>query len=600
MPFITKIDFSSNRQVKQHVDTMTYLSGGTTFGLPFNQLPSGPDLTTTGVTYSATNIVSTFSGNSATTIYTWYDSRMQLAANTLSALTPSNSATTQYALAFTGSQITYIDGNQVNLAYTGVSFDVTDISIVTISANNYSGTVVSRLFNVLSANTLDFTGRTIWVDVSGITRTNDLIITDNPTIGSVWTCISSEGNGGWMPSSGSSGTTLFTAGSANNTAVLIGSNLTSTIPNTIYGTNLILNSGSTYGSNLGINTLTPSYTIDSYDSKGYSELYFDTMGTSPYSSNLNVVSKSSNVSYTTVSAANDVYHPNSYGLSIGALSKNRDAAYVNYGTSGDTVIYSSQYANNLNIISESGNIDMYASSIVIGQPTLRVSSNGVILSGNTTRVSIKTSGGYTGALYYQTDGTIANSSSDIRLKTNINNITNALDKVKNLRGVTYNWLSGETDTKYGFIAQEVNNVIPELAFTNKDTYMGVHYDMFPALLVEAIKELASTSGLVKTQTIVAEDNYIELNYSGNSQTAIGGGIKVLNAISGNKPAEIIVDSDGNWTTNTGLVPNSLTIPMFTPSGSTDANGNLGNVTRDDNYLYLKTNNGWKRTNLESF
>jgi hypothetical protein len=39
---------------------------------------------------------------------------------------------------------------------------------------------------------------------------------------------------------------------------------------------------------------------------------------------------------------------------------------------------------------------------------------------------------------------------------------------------------------------------------------------------------------------------------------------------------------------------------FTPTGSSDATGITGDVARDDNYLYLKTSGGWKRTALSSF
>ncbi len=39
---------------------------------------------------------------------------------------------------------------------------------------------------------------------------------------------------------------------------------------------------------------------------------------------------------------------------------------------------------------------------------------------------------------------------------------------------------------------------------------------------------------------------------------------------------------------------------YTPSSSTDANGNTGDMSWDENYIYIKTASGWKRTSLESF
>jgi len=53
-------------------------------------------------------------------------------------------------------------------------------------------------------------------------------------------------------------------------------------------------------------------------------------------------------------------------------------------------------------------------------------------------------------------------------------------------------------------------------------------------------------------------------------------------------------------TNTGFEPKSLILPQYTPTSSQDTSGKIGNVTSDDNYLYIKTINGWKRTNLETF
>ena len=115
MEFRTKLDFST-RQVKQNPETFSVLSGGTVFGLPFSALSSGPDLTTTITASTENGLLSTFSGNSSVSVYTWYDSIMNLAISTLSAITPSNSATTQTAgPSYTSSTTTVIDGNTVVL-----------------------------------------------------------------------------------------------------------------------------------------------------------------------------------------------------------------------------------------------------------------------------------------------------------------------------------------------------------------------------------------------------------------------------------------------------------------------------------------------------
>jgi hypothetical protein len=203
MAFRTKLDFSSNRQVKQFEKTQTVLSGGTSFGLTFSALTSGPNLATTGETNTASFVASTFSGNSATTVYNWYDTGMSLGEPYLSALTPSISSITQTVGAvFTAETTTVIDDNTVVLSYSGVGFDIIPIAMYNLGGGNYSGTVETSELFYYSATSLGYTGRTIWVDVSGITRTERLIVTNNPSIGSVLTCTDSEGMAEWQSAEG--------------------------------------------------------------------------------------------------------------------------------------------------------------------------------------------------------------------------------------------------------------------------------------------------------------------------------------------------------------------------------------------------------------
>jgi hypothetical protein len=216
MTFRTKLDFSSNRQVKQFEKTQTVLSGGTSFGLTFTALTTGPNPLTTGETTSETFVASTFSGNSATTVYNWYNPAMSLAEPYLSAITPSNSATTQSVdSVFAPNTTTTIDGNTVVLSYSGVGFDITAIAMYNLGGGAYSGTVETEDLVFYSATSLDYTGRTIWADVSGITRTERLIVTNEPQIGYVLTCNDSEGMATWSPVTGvtiSGGSILWSSG----------------------------------------------------------------------------------------------------------------------------------------------------------------------------------------------------------------------------------------------------------------------------------------------------------------------------------------------------------------------------------------------------
>jgi hypothetical protein len=93
-------------------------------------------------------------------------------------------------------------------------------------------------------------------------------------------------------------------------------------------------------------------------------------------------------------------------------------------------------------------------------------------------------------LYITSEGLLSTAASDISLKTNITTLTNALSTIAALRGVYFSWLKDENATqKVGLIAQEVEEVLPEVVFTNPvDGLKGVNYAEITAVLVEAVKE----------------------------------------------------------------------------------------------------------------
>lgn len=79
--------------------------------------------------------------------------------------------------------------------------------------------------------------------------------------------------------------------------------------------------------------------------------------------------------------------------------------------------------------------------------------------------------------------------SDRRLKKEIYTIDSALDKVLQLRGVSFVWKKNDLKT-YGFIAQEVEEIFPELVVTDKVTGLkAVKYANLVAPLVESIKDI---------------------------------------------------------------------------------------------------------------
>ena len=69
----------------------------------------------------------------------------------------------------------------------------------------------------------------------------------------------------------------------------------------------------------------------------------------------------------------------------------------------------------------------------------------------------------------------------------------ALEQIRQLRGVTWDWRGAPDDAKdqpgMGVIAQEVEAVYPQLVETGEDGYRRVHYHGLIAPLIEAVKEL---------------------------------------------------------------------------------------------------------------
>ena len=85
-------------------------------------------------------------------------------------------------------------------------------------------------------------------------------------------------------------------------------------------------------------------------------------------------------------------------------------------------------------------------------------------------------------------------SSDERLKKDVIKIDSALDKVTRINGYTFEWNDTKpmqffNDREAGVIAQEIQEVLPEVVKEREDGYLGVKYDKLVPLLIEAIKEL---------------------------------------------------------------------------------------------------------------
>jgi hypothetical protein len=88
-------------------------------------------------------------------------------------------------------------------------------------------------------------------------------------------------------------------------------------------------------------------------------------------------------------------------------------------------------------------------------------------------------------------------SSDVRLKENIVPIENALSKVESISGNTYDWKEGYEEihshkgNDVGVIAQEIEEILPQIVTNRDNGFKAVQYEKIIPLLIEAIKELSA-------------------------------------------------------------------------------------------------------------
>lgn len=93
--------------------------------------------------------------------------------------------------------------------------------------------------------------------------------------------------------------------------------------------------------------------------------------------------------------------------------------------------------------------------------------------------------------------------SDKRLKENIETIENASNIISGLRAVSYNWKDKE-NTQYGFIAQEVSQLLPELVTQNSDGYLSLNTSGLIPFIIKSQQEQIEEIKIIKQQLSAIE------------------------------------------------------------------------------------------------
>jgi hypothetical protein len=285
----------------------------------------------------------------------------------------------------------------------------------------------------------------------------------------------------------------------------------------------ILSSLNTFTSSLDATYATEAEVAAGYESKGRGivsgSIQIDVTATTNWSTgiktqlnNNTVVSSSSQVSYTGLSNIPSGIISSSAQIDAlfnidGLVSASSQVNFTQLsGISNGIVSGSSQVTPLLPTGVVSGSIQILGgSNILSGSNQSNITSINQNLGTSTTGVQfaslgIGTAPDATYELKIQGDvaasgDIVAYYTSDKRLKDNIQPIQNALDKVNELGGYTFDWneelQKARKGHDIGVIAQEVQSVLPEVVVERDTGYLGVDYQKLVPVLIEAIKELSA-------------------------------------------------------------------------------------------------------------
>ena len=115
-----------------------------------------------------------------------------------------------------------------------------------------------------------------------------------------------------------------------------------------------------------------------------------------------------------------------------------------------------------------------------------------------TMQSYRVGGTAVGSIYTGASSTTYNTSSDYRLKENVDYTWDATTRLKQLKPARFNFINDDTNTLVdGFIAHEVSSIVPEAITGAKDAvdedgnpdYQGIDQSKLVPLLVKTIQEL---------------------------------------------------------------------------------------------------------------
>ena len=138
--------------------------------------------------------------------------------------------------------------------------------------------------------------------------------------------------------------------------------------------------------------------------------------------------------------------------------------------------------------------DINAGANLVGIRRLIIERNGTVTIGSQSdAVKSGAPNSGSGKLIVETsvEAPTYTSTSSKRFKKKIKNLKNGLETISKLRPVVFDWKTKDLKNDIGLIAEEVNEVVPNLVgLNNNGEIMGIDYGKLTPILIQAVKELA--------------------------------------------------------------------------------------------------------------
>ena len=197
------------------------------------------------------------------------------------------------------------------------------------------------------------------------------------------------------------------------------------------------------------------------------------------------ITVTSNVTTSNIVASNNVTVTKNVSAGNVVVTNSVSAANVSVTSNvsaGNVVVTNSVSAANVSVTSNVSAGNVVVTNAISGT-NITLTNN--VSTGNITVTNDITTTNVTATLVSATD---FNTTSDVALKTNMQQITNSLDVIEQLTGFVFNWKS-DGKTSYGVSAQQVEQILPDLVRMRDDGFKGVNYLNLIAFLIEAVKDL---------------------------------------------------------------------------------------------------------------